>query len=333
MHYLLTARHRDARRLAIGQLLVFLVALVPGVVTVATINAHLYASPFSSGYGNLTDLFAWSRVSTNLKLYLLWFAQAHTPVAWCGLVAVLLPIARLWPGVRDRGVLVVIAMFVVAVWAIYCGWLVFDVWWYMRFLLSSWPFIMLGIGSVAVLAYRHAGRFGRPCVVASVLAIAVFQLDFALDRDTFGSRDGRRRFVSAARLVRRATDRNSVIVSSDHSGSIRYYGGRMTINFGRTNDHSLDEVVSWLKQHGVRTYLAVEDWEIPEIRQRFSNNTCITALDGSPIAIHEAPGRMLLFDLVEPRPPGQTPIVERDVVIGPTAPPVAPPRLVLRDAS
>jgi hypothetical protein len=331
MHYVFTMRRRDLRRQALGQLIVFSLAFVPGIVVTAIINAHLYGSPFTSGYGRLSDLFAWSRVPTNLRLYLLWFAEAHTPIAWCGLVAVLVPLPRLWPGVRDRSVLVVIATFVVAVWAIYCAWLVFDVWWFSRFLLSSWPFIMVGVGSVAVLAYRCAGRLGRPVVIASVIALAVFQLHFAIDREAFGSRDGRRRFVAVARLVRRVTDRHSVIVSGDHSGSIRYYGGRMTMNFSRINDHSLDEVVGWLKQRGIRTYLAVEDWEVPEIRERFSGDECIRALDGSAVAIHEVPGLMRLFDLTEPRPRGQTPIVERNVVVSPTAPPVAPPRLVLRD--
>ena len=96
----------------------------------------------------------------------------------------------------------------------------------------------------------------------------------------------------------------------------------MTMNYTRMTDHSLDEIVSWLKRRGIRTYLAVEDWEIPEIRERFSGDECIRALDGSAVAIHEIPGFMQLFDLTEPRPRGQTPIVERDVVVSPTAPPL-----------
>ena len=91
-------------------------------------------------------------------------------------------------------VLIVIATFVVGVWLIYCAWLVFDAWWFARFLLSSWPFIMLGVGSVAAAAYRSSARYLRPVVVAAVIALAIFQLDKAITRDTFDTRDNRRRF-------------------------------------------------------------------------------------------------------------------------------------------
>ena len=232
-----------------------------------------------------------SRIPTNLRLYLQWFAQAHTPFALCGIVSILIPLRRLWPDVRDRRVFIVIAAFVVSVWAIYCAWLVFDAWWFSRFLLSSWPFIMLGIGSVAVAAYRRRSRDVRLLTVFSVVALAVFQLDFAIDRNTFTSGNDRRRFVAAARLVRRMTDRNSVIAGLDHSGSIRYYGGRMTMMYTAIADESLDPIVDWLKAHGVRAYLVVEEWEIEEVRHRFAGSLCLRALDGPPVGDRRVAGK------------------------------------------
>ena len=97
------------------------------------------------------------------------------------------------------------------------------------------------------------------------------------------------------------TEPNSAIASLDHSGSIRYYGGRMTINFGFVPDQSFDAVVDWLSEHGVRTYLAIEEWELPEIRQRFSTNRCMRVLDLPPVAVLEWPRRMQLFDLTGTR--------------------------------
>ncbi len=332
LHYIFTMRHAEVRGRAIGQLLAFGAGLLPGVVAVAIINAHLHGSPFRSGYGTTSELYSWSRVPTNLGLYLSWFAQVHTPFALCGLAAILVPVRRLWPNVRDRSVLIVIAAFVVGVWLIYCAWLVFDAWWFARFLLSSWPFIMLGVGSVAAAAYRSSARYARPVVVAAVIALAIFQLDSAIAHGTFDTDDGRRRFVSVARLVRRLTDRNSVIVSLDYSGSIRYYGGRMTMNYSWIPPRSLDAIVEWLTAHGVRTYLAVEDGELPEVVKRFAGSACLRALDGPPLAIYEKPGRTLLFDLTQPRSPGEVPTLEVDVDIGPRAArPVEPPTLVFRD--
>jgi hypothetical protein len=322
VYYLFAMRFPETRRRAVGQLIAFSLALVPGAAAIGLINAHLYGSPLSSGYGHWSDLFVLSRVPTNLRLYLGWFVQAHTPLALCGLFAVLIPLKPLWPDIRDRGVLVVMAAFVVGVWAMYCAWVVFDAWWYARFLLSTWPFVMLGIGSVAVAVCRSRARLGRPLVVVSVAALAAFQLDFAIDRDTFGARSNRRRSVAVARLVQRTTVPNSVILSVDHSGSIRYYGGRMTLMFGAIPDGSLDAVVEWLNAHGARPYLAVEEWEIGEFKERFAGSRCLRALDGPPLAMYENPGRMRLYDLAEPRLPGQATIMESDADIGATARPV-----------
>ena len=331
MHFILEMRHPENRRRTLGRWLAFSAALLPGVVAVAFINAHLYGSPFTSGYGKLSELFAWSRVWPNLKLYLQWFAQAHTPCRVVRVRRAADPAADPVAGrsrsehlhrdrhVRGRGL------------GIYCAWLVFDAWWFARFLLSSWPFIMLGVGAVALAVYRAGSRYVRALVIASVVALGVFQFDFALKQGTFNARDGRRRFVAASRLVQRVTPENSAVISLDYSGSIRYYGGRMTMNYAWIPGRSLDTIVDWLEAHGVRTYVAAESNELDEIRQRFAGSRRLQALDQPPLAIYEHPGRMLLFDLTEPGPPEGGSIIERDVRVDETARPVAPPRLVLTD--
>jgi Dolichyl-phosphate-mannose-protein mannosyltransferase len=334
LHYVLTMRHADSRRHALRQLLAFSAGLLPGILAVSAINAYLYGSPFTSGYGELSGLFAWSRVPTNIRLYLQWFAEVHTPFAFCGFIAILIPVRRLWPGVSDRSLHVIIAAFVLSVWGIYCAWLVFDTWWFTRFLLPSWPFIMLGVGSVVVAAYRSSARSVRPLVAASLVALVSFQLDNAVAQGTFDTPAARRRFVAVARLVHRMTDENSLIVSLDHSGSIRYYGGRMTMNYSWIPPgESLDAIVDWLKARGVRTYLAAEEDELPAIKQRLGHNTCLGVLGGPPVAMYERPGKMLLYDLTRQRSPDERPTIEIDVDIGPKAAlPVPPPRLIFRDA-
>ena len=187
---------------------------------------------------------------------------------------------------------------------------------------------MLGIGSVTVAAYRYRGRDIRALVVVSVLALVLFQIDFAREQNTFGTSNGRGRFVAVARLVQRVTDSNSVILSIDHSGSIRYYGGRMTIMLGAVQEGTLDMVVEWLQAHGAHPYLAVEEWEITELRQRLAGSRTLRALDVPPVAVHEWGGKTRLFDLAEPLVPGRQTIVESGTDIGPTAGPVAPPGLV-----
>ena len=78
---------------------------------------YWYGSPLQSGYGGLDVLFAWSNVVPNLRKYLGWLVETQTIFALAGLLAVLVPLPRLWPGVPDRRVFVVIGLFVAVLWA------------------------------------------------------------------------------------------------------------------------------------------------------------------------------------------------------------------------
>ncbi len=333
LHYVLLTRTGERRRSAALQLGAFVVALLPGTACVAALNDRLHGSPLTSGYGALSELFDVQRMPVNLQLYLTWLAESHTPIALVGLLAVFVPLRRIRLPLQTIDLSIVIALFVGFVWALYCAWLIFDVWWFTRFMLSSWPFIMLALGGIVVSLYAASPRSLRALVVAAVIALGLYQFHFAREWQTFGARDGRRRFVAAARLIRAVTGGNSVVLSKDHNGSIRYYGGRMTIDYSwMPRGASLDAGLQWLKSHGVPAYLAVEDWELPEVRAKFAGSDALRALDRPPVAIYEHPGRMLLFDLTDPRPPEARPVVERDTGIGSrAAPPLPLGPLVIRD--
>lgn len=324
----------ETRRAAAARLAAYVVALAPAVAGIAVLNARLHGSPFTSGYGALSALFDVARVPTNLRLYLQWLAESHTPIALAGLLAIFLPWRHARLPLQISSVSAVIALFVGGVWAIYSAWLVFDVWWFTRFLLPSWPFIMLGVGTIVVAMAAAAPRAARLAIAAAVIALGLYQLHFAREWQAFGGRDGRRRFVAAARLVRAVTHRNSVVISHDHSGSIRYYGGRMTIDYAwMPRGQGLDAALAWLKSQSVAAYLAVEEWELAEVRRRFAGSAARAALDRPPVAIYEHPGKMLLFDLGDPPAPDAAPRVDRDADIGWRAPPPVPlSRLVFRDA-
>ena len=95
--------------------------------------------------------------------------DAHTLVILVGLAAVLFPVRNLWPRVRERGTFVVIDAFLIALWAIYCAWAVFDSWWFIRFLLPSVPIIMLGLGVCADALFRTGDLDPQPPVLGGAL--------------------------------------------------------------------------------------------------------------------------------------------------------------------
>ena len=65
-----------------------------------------------------------------------------------GLAALFVPLKSVWPAARDRAVFPMLGAFVLAVWVLYCFYLHFDEWWYLRFLLPVWPLLMAGTGAV-----------------------------------------------------------------------------------------------------------------------------------------------------------------------------------------
>ncbi len=93
------------------------------------------------------------------------------------------------------------------------------------------------------------------------------------------------------------TDAQSVILSRQHSGSVRYYGGRMTLRYDDLDPQWLDRPVAWLAERGVRTYLLADVWEMVEIRKRFQGQRALEHLDRPPVVDYRGPTNVLLYDL------------------------------------
>ena len=60
------------------------------------------------------------------------------------------------------------------------------------------------------------------------------------------------RGIAAARFARTVVPPGSVVVRGNHSGTLRYYGGIMTLNYPWLLPAALDPAVEWLRARGVR---------------------------------------------------------------------------------
>ena len=304
-------------------------AALLGVAAVAFINQHLYGSPSTSGYGRFSDQFAQSRFLPNLGRYLSWFVETQTPIALLGIAAVIFPARRLWPGVIDRRVFVVISLFVAVLWCEYCAYLEFDSWGYLRFLLPSWPFIMLGLASAMVAAARLNGRAIRWMAGAAIVTLGAWNIHTAEQRGAFDQRQAARHEAPIGRLVRAHTDRNSVVLAFERSGSLRYYAGRMTLRYDVLEPDWLDRAVTWLSAHGVHVYAVLDQRQAAECKRRFAGQQTAAAFD-HPVLIYEPVGTAL-FDLSAP-PGMRPPIVISEALpdLPGCDPPVRVPLLMLR---
>jgi hypothetical protein len=91
--------------------------------------------------------------------------------------------------------------------------------------------------------------------------------------------------------------------------------------------------VEWLDEHGVHTYAALEDWELPAFRKKFAGSRRLTALDRPPLGRFDDPGHALVFDLTTPSSEAATPLVVTGAHTSwSAAPPGSPPQLVFKSS-
>ena len=153
----------------------------------------------------------------------------------------------------------------------YLAYLEFDNWSYLRFLLTCWPFVMLGVAAAA----KFVTRSGKPMVIllvsATILALGVQGLQHARTTHLFRIWHDHRRSVDFVRVLARETPPSSVFYTLNHSGTLRHYGGRTTIRTDILDAEWLDRSVAWLQSRGFPAYLVLEDWEVESFKQRYAS--------------------------------------------------------------
>ena len=302
-----------------------------GIAAVAAINWQLYGSPLMSGYGSFSDYFSRANFPINARLYTQWLIFAHTPIALAGVAALVVPLRRVWPGVKDRAVFVIIALYLGALATQYFLYLVFDVWWYLRFVISALPFILLGVAALASALMRAGKPVLTAAVTIAIVALCVRDFRVAESVAVFDLWRGDLRYVMMGKLVKTLTDETSVIYSMQHSGSLRYYGGRLTINYANLDSDWLDRSVAWLKEHGSHPYVLLESWEVEPFRKQFAGQKTLAILDTPPVFKYVGGALITFYDL---DPPPDRPITTWNITETYTdrlrsTRPAPPPRIIV----
>jgi hypothetical protein len=280
--------------------LLFVAAMVPGVVLLLALNAARYGSPLASGYGDTGTLFSAAHLAPNAARYSRWLLETHTPF-------VLLALAAPWviprAGGRRRLALAALAGSALIV-ATYLAYTVFDDWWYTRFLLPAIP-ILLALSVAIVLNMTEwlpplGGRFrGRslraPAAVILCAALGGWYLHVGRARQVLDLQSLESRFVIAGRYAARALPANAVILSVQQSGSLRFHGGRDTIAWDGIPPDALDRTIATIGRAGRVPFIVLEDAEEPVFRQRFATER-FGRLGWPPSAVVHAPVRVHFYD-------------------------------------
>jgi hypothetical protein len=82
-----------------------------------------------------------------------------------------------------------------------------------------------------------------------------------------------------------------------HSGSLRFYSGRMPLRYDYLDERWLDRTVEWLSARGVHSYALLDEAEVEVWRTHFDALNELRRLDWPPIRVIVAGGRTMLYDL------------------------------------
>lgn len=309
--FLLGRAMRNTDVSARRRLLFFAAGLVPGYLGVASLNTYLYGSPLASGYGRVNDLYSWTNLQANAIRYPHWLLETQTPIV---ILAVAAPFLC-WQARKDDAcrlpwtTATMWWCFGAAVLSSYLFYQPFDNWGYVRFLLPAFPpLLVLTVVSLAlVLApLRRGGRRAPGLIAGAVVALVAWHgVHYAVDGRLFFFWKDEQRYATAGKWVGAHLPERAALLSGQHSGSARYYSGRLTVRYDLIPPPALDVVVNELRRLGYAPYLLLDDFEEADFRRRFHGQSALAPLDWWPVAMIQ--GRLVkIYDLSE-RQAGEPP--------------------------
>jgi hypothetical protein len=188
---------------------------------------------------------------------------------------------------------------------------------------------MLGLASTWLAIARAGGAFGTVLVTWLVVVLGAYTFDVGQARGAFTLWRTDRAYVAAAQLTRTLTPENSVVFTLLHSGSVRYYGSRMTMRFDLLDKEWLDRAVAWLAERGVQSFALLDGPEVNDFATRFASQETVRRLEAVPVFTLKGPPALRLYALS-----GSGPAATIEPAIDwkhlRCTPPVEPPRLVFR---
>ena len=279
----------------------YAMGIVPGLLAVMVINALLYGGPMTTGYQSLFELYSFGSLPTNVRNYAVWIVQTQTPLILLAIVPLFVRSAlrENHAGVSPRACLAALAGLTFLSYLFYAT---FDHWFYLRFLLPAYPalFVLLA-AAIRWIASKLPVEARVPAAAVICAAMIPFGVNVARSAGVFSVAAYEGRHVRAASEVASRTPEDAIVLSVQHSGSVRYYANRITLRYDWLQADALDSALRDVAAKGRRAYLVVDDWEEKEFRARFSPGNRAGQL-GAPIARVTGSPEVRIFELQDGGP-------------------------------
>jgi hypothetical protein len=233
-----------------------LIALVacgaPFALAQMAISGYLYGHPLMTGYGSVLSELRWSYFAPRFLHYSFWLAAIVSPI---GFPTGFFSLTRRDVELRLR---LALALWFVPFFLFYCFYGPYETWWYTRFLVPAIP-------SLIILALFLLTRVPRVAGAIVMLAIFALQLGVANHFDVLDFGEGERIYPDAAAMAMARVPRDAVIVTMQHSGSLYYYAGRLSLRY----DVVPPELFAAIRKQR-RIFALLADFEVAECRRRTS---------------------------------------------------------------
>lgn len=234
---------------------------------IAVLYTAWHGAPWNSGFGSATEIFSLGNVAPNLTRYPVWLWQTESPLVLLALVPLLPRFAREvdQPAVRLCAVLFGATLLSYLVYAL------FEEWWYLRFLLPAIPSVFALMATGLLLLGRRLPRtVSAAAMTAVTFLLLAYTSHFIQERSIFGGlREAERRYAEVGTYIHHALPANAVIFSVQHSGSVRFYGGRLTIRWDLIDREWTGRAAAEVERLGLHPYMVIEDWETTQMRDWF----------------------------------------------------------------
>jgi 4-amino-4-deoxy-L-arabinose transferase-like glycosyltransferase len=237
------------------------------------VQAYMFGNPFSTGYGAPEALFSWEALPENVDIYARHSWRALGPL-WLVAVGAGAWVMR---GPRAAAILAIAA----AVTLPYLFYIRFDHWETLRFLLP-------GLVPVTILAAAGVTTIARSIRVPAVATIVVmlFAGAFALrserlmrESSVWDIQNLEARYPLVGQWFQVNTPPTSVAIAGQHSGSLRWYGGRETIRWDVLRPEELVPAVRELESHGATVYAVLEGTEQQRFDEKFAKELARLSID------------------------------------------------------